>query len=67
MVHLFSTSLASLERCECEKEVITTPTHPLLIDVEELRELSRFSAGCVALLFYVHGKHLRSCRDGQLT
>ena len=26
--------------------------------------------GCnavVALLFYVHGKHLRSCRDGQLT
>ena len=25
--------------------------------------------GCwlVVLLFYVHGKHLRSCRDGQLT
>ena len=22
---------------------------------------------CVALLFYVQGKHLRSCRDGQLT
>ena len=21
----------------------------------------------VALLFYVHGKHLRSCRDGELT
>ena len=21
----------------------------------------------VALFFYVHGKHLRSCRDGQLT
>ena len=21
----------------------------------------------VAMLFYVHGKHLRSCRDGQLT
>ena len=21
----------------------------------------------VALLFYVHGKNLRSCRDGQLT
>ena len=21
----------------------------------------------VALLFYVHGKHLRSCRDGQLS
>ena len=23
--------------------------------------------GLVVLLFYVHGKHLRSCRDGQLT
>ena len=22
---------------------------------------------CIALLFYVNGKHLRSCRDGQLT
>ena len=21
----------------------------------------------VALLFYIHGKHLRSCQDGQLT
>ena len=26
-----------------------------------------FSSAFVALLFYVHGKHLRSCRDGQLT
>ena len=25
------------------------------------------SVNVVALLFYVHGKHLRSCRDGQLT
>ena len=23
--------------------------------------------GFVVLLFYVHGKHLRSCRDGQFT
>ena len=22
---------------------------------------------CNVMLFYVHGKHLRSCRDGQLT
>ena len=22
---------------------------------------------CIVLLFYVQGKHLRSCRDGQLT
>ena len=31
----------------------------------------RFQGGVVVvvvmLLFYVHGKHLRSCRDGQLT
>ena len=27
-----------------------------------------FSAAVVVvLLFYAHGKHLRSCRDGQLT
>ena len=25
------------------------------------------SLGSIVLLFYVHGKHLRSCRDGQLT
>ena len=28
---------------------------------------SGFVVVVVALLFYVHGKHLRSCRDGQLT
>ena len=25
------------------------------------------AGGVVVLLFYVHGKHLRSCWDGQLT
>ena len=36
-------------------------------------EMSLYSASrvlivvVVALLFYVHDKHLRSCRDGQLT
>ena len=29
-------------------------------------EVARFVV-VVVLLFYVHGKHLRSCRDGQLT
>ena len=29
--------------------------------------LEGFVVVVVALLFYVHGKHLRSCRDGQLT
>ena len=28
--------------------------------------LSLMTIVVVALLFYVHGKHLRSCRDGQL-
>ena len=26
-----------------------------------------YSIAVVVLLFYVHGKHLRSCRDGQFT
>ena len=28
---------------------------------------SHQGSSAVDLLFYVHGKHLRSCRDGQLT
>ena len=44
--------------------------------VHEQKELICYSIVClyerivivvVVLLFYVHGKHLRSCRDGQLT
>ena len=34
----------------------------MLIDVPSL-----YSWVVVVLLFYVHGKHLRSCRNGQLT
>ena len=33
----------------------------------QVRGQNRVSIFVVALLFYVHGKHLRSCRDGQLT
>ena len=33
---------------------------------EEIMEDKETSV-VVVLLFYVHGKHLRSCRDGQLT
>ena len=29
--------------------------------------MAKFLVAVVVLLFYVHGKHLRSCRDGQLT
>ena len=41
--------------------------------IERLAKLQKCAARIilrtdfVALLFYVHGKHLRSCRDGQLT
>ena len=35
--------------------------------VRLLSSLSGQLVVVVALLFYVHGKHLRSCRDGQLT
>ena len=34
-----------------------------LFNLRKMRERERV----VVLLFYVHGKHLRSCRDGQLT
>ena len=37
--------------------ISNTLGHSSLLDV----------AFVVALLFYVHGKHLRSCRDSQLT
>ena len=30
-------------------------------------EVAHYVVVVVVLLFYVHGKHLRSCRDGQLT
>ena len=49
-------SLASLERYICEKE--------LLIDVEELRELSRFSAGlAVPGLSPTDGGNLFNCNQ----
>ena len=39
-----------------------------LVDVTGIRGF--YICGCcyivVVLLFYVHGKHLRSCQDGQL-
>ena len=36
-------------------------------DIDALAEDEHFFFFCIALLFYVHGKHLRSCRNGQLT
>ena len=36
--------------------------------MEDMKVLKVHKGCCiVVLLFYVHSKHLRSCRDGQLT
>ena len=41
--------------------------HIILMQTFFLALENDFWNGLVVLLFYVHGKHLRSCRDGQLT
>ena len=38
----------------------------LLINTSEISQV-KMTMVVVVLLFYLHGKHLRSCRDGQLT
>ena len=43
-----------------------TPANILVQPVEKITYDAN-STSCIVLLFYVHGKHLRSCRDGQLT
>ena len=35
--------------------------------VHSIKSIVVFVVVVFVLLFYVHGKHLRSCRDGQLT
>ena len=43
---------------------------PLFVFMREIKNdlaLKKSNFLFVVLLFYVHGKHLRSCRDGQLT
>ena len=37
------------------------------VRLETFSLVQTLSETVVELLFYVHGKHLRSCRDGQLT
>ena len=44
---------------------VVSPHDLWFVSVYDIRFLSNMYV--VALLFYVHGKHLRSCRDGQLT
>ena len=38
-----------------------------ILDFEKAFDTHPHELCIVVLLFYVHGKHLRSCRDGQLT
>ena len=39
----------------------------LYLFLAQLYECTGRAIAVVDLLFYIHGKHLRSCRDGQLT
>ena len=56
------------------KKKIKVSSAAILLDASRVNSHQLFaiihSLGAVVvvvLLFYVHGKHLRSCRDGQLT
>ena len=56
----------------CKTEVVFHQTISRIpsesrVDAWVISNVDRLIADNVALLFYVHGKHLRSCRDGQLT
>ena len=39
----------------------------MMSNLIEAANYTKIDTISIALLFYVHGKHLRSCRDGQLT
>ena len=65
---------SNLEYCTSTWSPFTTSGKHKLEMVQ--RRAARYVTNCyhntssvnvVVLLFYVHGKHLRSCRDGQLT
>ena len=56
--------LVDIEDLDCPKIRKGQPTSK---EVPDLENLSIPQMVVVVLLFYVHGKHLRSCRDGQLT
>ena len=45
----------------------TSMTPEIIIVTTDVILMSKRFVVVVALLFYVHGKHLRSCRDCQLT
>ena len=68
----FSLYLAQYRLKFCLKELLNSKQSVLMIGdylfVHVPVFVLFFKKMCIgALLFYVHGKHLRSCRDGQLT
>ena len=53
--------------CKCEKNESFILALLIHKNGKNCLHKLNFSVVVVVLLFYVHGKHLRSCRDGQLT
>ena len=51
-----------METFESDSGIVFFSFHEILCDPS-----LDFFVVVVALLFYIHGKHLRSCWDGQLT
>ena len=47
--------------------IITWTNEPKSVDVRKVGVLFYSHSKLLLLLFYVHGKHLRSCQVGQLT
>ena len=65
----FVSMALSVNRAEhrCRRTVNAYVTRTTTVEVRYKHSFDSQKAIIVALLFYVHGKHLRSCRDGQLT
>ena len=64
---LYNCYVAILERRRVFKFTCFTNTFRLLALGVVRSSLKRLFLFVVVLLFYVHGKHRRPCRDGQLT
>ena len=65
LVHVRTITLSCMEGFENNLVQMINMTKTMRHEQEPCRYVEFVVV--VALLFYVHGKHLRSCRDGQLT
>ena len=63
--HLFSIVILRSDKTTAKKQTTHKTIETNQIRIAALEQGDYVVA--VVLLFYVHGKHLRSCRDGQLT